>query len=339
MRALGLERPIGIVMLRSLMVLVLALLAGAGCDERPAPAAAVAAHPATVGSSEIQRVDPDFLAAIAKASFATSPPGHESLTWPELAPKIEAAREQLDALGPMVRPKPPRDPLAERANSSQFRAIAAARERALVYRAEAARLLARGDADRAGDELVHILVVSAELASWGYPASAEAASEVIEMALDALRQPDSAAMEIAMGVPSRARVQRALERLNAQDPAGRLRAMVQSASVRAAGLEQRARGADGPAAVYEVASRYVPRARLDDARTINRRIDEGRAFARALADSWDKPMRSAVTERLRGRQADDDTGVLTVLLADSADACDADHALRARIAEAIEALR
>jgi len=94
-----------------------------------------------------------------------------------------------------------------------------------------------------------------------------------------------------------------------------------------------------PTAVRLVASRYATHAVRAEPEIIERRIEEANAFARALADGWSKPSRSAITQRLRDRQTEDATGVLTLLLSDAADACDADAVLRGRIKAAADALR
>ena len=320
-------------MVRVILALVAVMFGLSGCGERPAPAGA--AEPAMAP----ERMDTQLVHGIALASYHTSPPQHPSMAWPELARTIEQARIQLEQMQALAKPAALADPLAERVSSAQLTAIAEARTRASVYRAEAARLLARGDADGAGHELALALGVAREMAAWGVPAAAEASAEVIGTVLDALKQPDAAAMTIAMSTQARAEMANTLQQLDRIDPAGRMRAMVESTSARVAELEERAQGADGPTAVREVASRYVPGAQRGDAKQIERSMAEARAFARALADGWDKPSRSAITTRLRDRQAEDAAGVLAVLLADAGDACDADARLRQRIAEAIEALR
>lgn len=320
-------------MVRVFWALGLVVFCAAGCDDGPAPAAG--AEPVHA----IQRADAASIDMIAQAAWRTSPPVHPTMSWPELAPIIESARAQIGTMDALERPAAPSDVLAERIGAGQLRAIAAARERVLVYRAEAARLLARGDADGAWLELALVLGVSRELAGWGFPGAAEAAAEAIDTVLTALDQPDAARMTLAMSPWARTEARSALLGLDRTDPAGRLRGVVESSTARAIALERRAQGADGPAAVREVATRYVRAAERGDGQQIERLTSEARAFARAMADSWDKPMRSAVTERLRQRQTEDGTGVLVVLLADAADACDADGALRDRIARAVEDLR
>ena len=320
-------------MVRVLWALGLLVLCASGCDDGPAPAAGM--EPVRA----LERADASTIELIAQASARTSPPTHPTLSWGELAPIVEAARRDVGAMGELQRPATPSDVLAERIGARQLQALAAARERVLIHRAEAARLLARGDADGAWLELARVLGVSRELAGWGFPGAAEAAAEAIDTVLVALNQPDAAPMTLAMSPQARGWSLAALMGLDRTDPAGRMRAMVESTTARVAALEQRARGADGPSAVREVASRYVRTAERGEALEIERLTKEAQSFARAMADSWGKPMRSAVTERLRQRQGEDATGVLEVLLADAADACDADQALRARIAGAVEALR
>lgn len=305
----------------------------AGCGEAAAPATA-SPTPVHVGS-----IDADLVEAIAQASYQTSPPAHPSLEWPALAPKIEAARRQLDHLPDLARPARPADPLAERATSAQVRGLADARRRAMVLRAESARLLAAGDPDGAAAELAGVLDLARNLATWGVPAAAETAAELIARVLDAMGQPDAAAMTIALTTASKARLRSAFEALDANDPAGRMRAIVETTAERVEAMETTARGADGPTVVRGVARRYVPGAAIGTAEAIDRVTREAFAFSRALADGWQKPSRSAITLRLRQRQDEDTTGVLVVLLGDAAEACDDDAQLRERIARAIEGLR
>jgi hypothetical protein len=284
-------------------------------------------------------IDADLVEAIAQASYQNSPPSHPTLTWAELAQKIANAREQLNTLPAMSRPAGPADPLAERASSGQMVALAEVRRRASVLRAEAARLLAAADPDGAAAELVEIVKLAEEVAAWGTPATAELAADLIAQTLDALERPDAAPMTIALAPASKQAIGAVLEGLDSNDPAGRLRALTETTARRVEAMRARARSSDGPTAVRDVASRYVPGASLPTAEDAERAIREAFAFSRALADGWDRPSRSAITERLRQRQAEDATGVLVVLLGDAPQACDDDARLRERIADAIKGLR
>lgn len=290
--------------------------------------------PAPAGS-----VDADLIEAIGLTSYQTSPPGHPNLRWAELAPKIEAARRQLARLPEFVEPEAAANPLAERVTSAQVRAIAEVRRRAMVLRAESARLLAAGDPDGAASVFEGILELARASSTWGTPAAAETSAWLIVQVLDALEQPDAAPMTIALTTASRARLRAALEALDANDPAGRMRAMTETTAARVEALRTRAQGTDGPMVVRGVAARYVPGAELGTAEGIDRVIREAFAFSRALADGWDRSSRSAITVRLRQRQAEDATGVLLVLLGEAPDACDDDARLRERIAGVIEGLR
>lgn len=290
--------------------------------------------PAPAGS-----VDADLIEAIALTSYQTSPPGHPNLRWAELAPKIEAARRQLARLPELVEPESAANPLGERVTSAQVRAIAEVRRRAMVLRAESARLLAAGDPDGAASVFEGILELARASSTWGTPAAAETSAWLIVQVLDALEQPDAAPMTIALTTASRARLRTALEALDANDPAGRMRAMTETTAARVEALRTRAQGTDGPMVVRGVAARYVPGAELGTAEGIDRVIREAFAFSRALADGWDRSSRSAITVRLRQRQAEDATGVLLVLLGEAPDACDDDARLRERIAGVIEGLR
>ena len=324
------------------ITLVLILVAGGlmGCDE-PARSEAAIARPYAASSETIAAQSTGLIgiAAIRGASFDTSPPTHPSLSWPQLAPRIESARQRLREMPALERPRPSTRPLAQRATSEQFAHIAEARERAVVLRAEAARRVASGYPDAAVDELIDLLGVSRSLASWGVPAAAEASAQVIDMALTAIEQPRAARLAAAWSPEARSRMLHELELLDLTDPAGRLRAIVESASSRTDALSELSQGRDGPSAVRSTASRYHRAAELGRAKDIERLLDESRAFAMALADGWDRPTRSAITERLRQRQTEDTTGVLEVVLGEAADACDADVLLRERIERSIEALR
>ncbi|UYV14162.1 MAG: hypothetical protein NCW75_07680 [Phycisphaera sp.] len=309
-----------------------------GCGESPTPAAGA---PVPVGTTPGARgsIDADLVEAIAQASYQTSPPGHPTLEWAELAPKIEAARHQIGELPGVVKPAAAADPLAERVTSAQIRALAGARGRAMVLRAESARLLAAGYPNAAASELENLLELAQELSAWGLPSAAEASAQMIERALDAMDQPDAAPMTIALATASKTGLREAFEGLDTNDPAGRMRAMTETTAARVEALRSRLRGADGPSAVRAVAGRYVPGAALGTAEGIDRVTREAFAFSRALADGWEKPSRSAITLRLRQRQAEDSTGVLKVLLGEAPDSCDDDARLRERIAGAIEGLR
>jgi|GEM_PF-6036820 len=321
-------------MVRGMLALVMVgcwMLAGCGEAGVPVPASGT---PVPTGT-----IDADLVEAIALSSYQTSPPGHPSLEWPELAPQIEAARRQLDQLPNLAQPGPPSDPLAARATSSQVRGLAEARRRAMVLRAESARLLAAGDPDGAAVELEGVLDLAQQLSTWGVPAAAETAAEFIGLVLDAMDQPDVAPMTIALSTISGARLRIRFEALDANDPAGRMRALTESAVVRIEAMRSRARGVDGPTAVRGVAGRYVSGAALGTLEEIDHVTQEAYSFSRALADGWEKPSRSAITQRLRHRQEEDTTGVLVVLLGDAAEACDDDARLRERIAGALESLR
>ncbi|GIW74080.1 MAG: hypothetical protein KatS3mg103_0602 [Phycisphaerales bacterium] len=297
-----------------------------GADGQDEPAAA-------------QRSADDPAGFLDRVSYATSPPRHPELAWPALAERIAQARQELVGLSPVLVPPGPVDPLAERASSAQRRAVAVARRRAAVHRAEAARLVATGRIDAAADELAEALAVARQLARWGEPVAAQASAEVIEMVLDALAQPAAAPLQRALGPRARGRLAEALQTLDRQDPAGRLRAVVESVGRRQRALARAARGPDGPTVVRRAARRLVHDAARADARTIERLADEAQAFATALADAWDKPTRSAVVARLADRQGQDTTGVLVLLLGDAARACEDDASLRPRLQRAIEALR
>ncbi len=304
-----------------------------GCGEAVGPA------PASGTPASTRGVDGQLVEVIAQMTYRTSPPAHPSLPWAELAPQIEAARRQVVGLPELTKPTLAADPLAERMTSRQVAALADARRRAMVLRAESARLLAAGDPDGAAVELENVLRLAATLSTWGMPTAAEASAETIELVLDAMEQPEAAAMTLALTGASRARLRAALERLNTDDPAGRLRALTETTASRVEAMRERAVGADGPTAVRGVAGRYVPGATLGTTEDIDRLTREAFAFSRALADGWARPSRSAITMRLRQRQADDGTGVLAVLLAGVPDACDGDAGLRERIAREIEGLR
>lgn len=312
------------------------LIAGVltGCGESSAPATARAAAP---GSQD--NLDPRLVDAIALVSYGTSPPGHPSLGWSELAPRIAAARSQLDKRPGLARPARAEDPLAERISSDQARTLSQARRRAMVMRAEAARLLARGDPDASAEELAAMLGLAGVVAGWGTPASAETSAAIIASVLDALAQPDNAALLRALSTGARARLRHGLAGLDANDPAGRLRAIIETIAAREAAMRSRSEGPDGPVVVRGIASRYAPGADRATAEELDRVMREAVAFSRAMADGWDKPSRSAITARLRQRQAEDPTGVLIVLLGEAPDACDADAQLREHIGRVMERLR
>lgn len=326
-------------MVRGALVLVMV-----GCCVLPscgeAPSSATGAPlPASGTPVSTRSVDAGLVEAIAQASYQTSPPGHPTLAWAELAPKIEAARRQVGQLPKVVEPEPPADWLAERVTSAQVRALAEVRRRGMVLRAESARLLAAGDPDGSALELEGVLELARGLSTWGVPAAAQTSAQMIGRVLDAMEQPDAAPMTIALTAASKARLRRALDGLDANDPAGRMRAMTETTAARVEALRSRGHGADGPSAVRGAAGRYVPGAELGTAEGIDRVTREASAFSRALADGWDQSKRSAITLRLRQRQAEDATGVLLVLLGEAPDACDDDALLRERIAGAIEGLR
>jgi hypothetical protein len=305
----------------------------AACD-RQTPATAAGAPPPAATS-----LDPNLIHAIAQAIYDTSPPAHPALPWPELAPTIQSAREQLEYLPRLVTPASPADPLAERASSAQLRALAQARHRGIVLRAESARLLAKADPDAAAAELAALVELARHVSAWGSPATAEGAADLIAQSLDAMEQPPGAPMVRALTSAGRAALRSALESLNTNDPAGRMRAMAESSAARIQALRTRAHGPDGPTVVRGVASRYAPSAQLGTPDAIDQATREAFAFSRALADGWNKGSRSAITSRLRARQVEDATGILTVLLGEAPDACDRDAALRARIEHALEELR
>lgn len=317
-------RPLAMFVLLPAIALVLS-----GCGEATAPASAAQ------DSVRAESIDTARAGIIARASFATSPPGHPDIAWPQLAVEIEQAHVELQGLPPLEDPLGPLDPLAERIGSDRVRAIAQARSRALVHRAESARLLARGQPDEAAAELAEILEIAQEVSTWGAPATAEASADQIEFVLDALQQPDGAPLARALTSSGGRALRDALGRLDANDPAGRMRAIVESIAVREKALRSLMDGDDGPALVRAVATRYAPDAELGSTQAIDRSAREAIAFSRALADGWDKTSRSAITNRLRERQDEDLTGVLVVLLGEAPDACDADAALRERIAEMV----
>lgn len=314
------------------MIMLAATLALAGCGEATAPASAAPE------STRAESIDAAQVAVIARATYATSPPGHPDLAWPELALEIKAARTELERLVPLIKPSGPRDPLAERIGSDRVRAITGARTRAMVHRAESARLLARGQPDEAAEELAAILGIAREVSAWGSPATAEASADHIKLVLDALQQPESAPLARALTSSGGNILRDAFARLDANDPAGRMRAIVESIASRETALRSLMDGEDGPALVRAVATRYVPSADLASIQAIDRSAREALAFSRALADGWDRSSRPAITNRLRERQAGDATGVLVVLLGEAPDACDSDAELRARIAETVERL-
>ncbi|MFI4917090.1 MAG: hypothetical protein ACIAS6_11365 [Phycisphaerales bacterium JB060] len=319
-----------------LLMMAGVLIAGmlSGCGESSAPATVRAAAP---GSQD--NLDQGLVDAIARASYGTSPPGHPSLGWAELAPRIAAARSQLDKRPALDRPARSKDPLAERISSVQARTLSQARQRAMVMRAEAARLLARGTSDQSAQELVAMLTLADVVAGWGTPASAETSAWIIASVLDALAQPDNAALSRALSTGARARLRHGLSELDANDPAGRLRAITETIAAREAAMRSRSEGPDGPVVVRGIASRYAPGADRATAEELDRLMREAVAFSRAMADGWDKPSRPAITARLRQRQAEDPTGVLVVLLGEAPDACDADAQLRERIGRMVERLR
>ena len=322
---------------------VLAMLACwlglAGCDER-SPTRPGSAVLGTDGFDPLlEDIEPSLLEVTARADYSTSPPTHPTLAWRELAAAIEHARGQLELVQPLVEPERPDNPLAERSSTAQMRAVTNARHRLMVLRAEAARLLATGDVDGAAVELVGMLDVPRALVSWGVPVAAEAAAEGIEMLLNALDQPAASPLRAAISPEVGSTLRASLRRLDASDPAGRMRAMVESTMRRTSALRRHAEGRDGPTAVRAIASRYRRGAVLAEPELLGRLLDEADAFARALADGWDKPTRSAITERLRQRQGEDETGVLLLLLGDAPEACDADARLRERIDAALETLQ
>ncbi|MEQ8316581.1 MAG: hypothetical protein RIE77_11960 [Phycisphaerales bacterium] len=303
-----------------------------GCGDAPATASAAPQPPSRAG------LDPDRVSAIAMASYATSPPSHPKLSWPDLAPLIDAAHQELSELEPMATPAGPPDPLAERIGSERVQAIAEARRRATVLRAEAARLLARGQPDEAAREFAHMLEVARVVSTWGSPSTAEASADVIESVIEALGQPDGAPLSRALTSIGSAEIRSGFARLDANDPAGRMRAVVETIATRESALRSLMDERNGEALVLGVATRYSPAAELGSNEDIDRFAREAVAFSRALADGWDRSSRSAITTRLRQRQAEDPTGVLIILLGEAPDACDADADLRTRIAEVVEQL-
>lgn len=323
-------------MLRSTIAMLGALgavLLLMGCGEGAAPASASAAP------ASDRRMAEDVLEMIGSVSFETSPPGHPSLAWPELAPRIRAARSELRLIGPLPEPKAIGDALDERIGSDHLRSVAAARARALILRAEAGRLLAMGRPDDAARELAHMLRLARTVSTWGAPGTAEAAADIINRVLEAMDQPANAPMTLALTSRGKSALLEAFGDLDDNDPAGRMRAMVESFARREEALRERAAGEDGPVVVRRVASRYASGASLGTPESIERAVREANAFSRALADGWDRSTRSAITTRLRQRQAEDATGVLIVLLGEAPDACDADARLRERIEAAGESLR
>lgn len=244
----------------------------------------------------------------------------------------------LGTLEPLRTPAGPRDPLAERIGPERMRAIAEARQRASVHRAEAARLLARGQPDGAAGELTNMLDLARVVSTWGSPSTAEAAADLIEAVLEALSQPDGVPLSRALTSSGGAAIRAGFARLDSNDPAGRMRAVVETIATRESALRSLMDESNGEALVRGVASRYAPSAELGSAEAIDRSVREAVAFSRALADGWDRPSRVAITTRLRQRQGADRTGVLIVLLGEAPEACDADADLRARIAAAVERL-
>lgn len=324
-----------------LMIALLGL--AAGCEDRvdtPAAALQGSAEPGSVlRPSPSPNPDPSIPEAIGRLDFETSPPTAPDMKWSELTPMIEAARAQLSSDPIVEAPAAAADPLAERTTAAQLRAIAAAGGQAMVYRAEAARLVARGDPDAAAIELARVLDLARSLATWGVPSAAEASARMIAIVLDAVEQPRAAPAPGAMSPAARSVLRDALAGLDSTDPAGRMRAMVETHADRSRALAEHAAGADGPTVVRSIASRYRRGVVRGSPADIQRSIEEASAFAMALADTWDKPARSAVTQRLRERTQANGSGVLTILLGEAPDACDADAQLRARIATAIEGLR
>lgn len=231
------------------------------------------------------------------------------------------------------------DVLAAWTTGAQLAGLSGARDRALVLRAEAGRLVARGDFDGAAEALAGLLELARALSGWGVPAAAEASAWLIEMALDAMAAPRSAPVVRAMSASGRARLHGALASLDGADPAGRLRAMVETTRTRIAALRGRSVGADGPSVVRAAAGRYTPGAGLATPEGLGVLIDEAGAFAHTLEEQWGGPMRAAVSLRLDERQREDGTGVLALLLGPAARACEADAVLRGRVARALEALR
>jgi len=325
-------------MVRLSPVIIIALVVLSGCDQAAAPAEPRESHDAASNDHHSTQFM-ELVAVLRRADFATSPPSHPELSWPLLAPKIKQVRSMLADTPVLQEPTTARRPLAERASSAHFAELSLARERALVHRAEAARLVAAGYPDAAVDELASVLYVAGLLATWGVPVAAEASAELIEMVLFALQQPLAAPLPDALSAEARLAMLAVLDELNETDPAGRLRSMVESTGERIAALSTLAQGADGPNVVRAAASRYRRGALRGQPEQIERLLDEARSFARALADGWDRPTRSAITQRLRSRQAEDATGVLELAMGDAADACTDDARLRGRISSSKERLR
>ncbi|MEO1279618.1 MAG: hypothetical protein AAFV77_11740, partial [Planctomycetota bacterium] len=86
-----------------------------------------------------------------------------------------------------------------------------------MLRAEAARHVATGYPDAAVEELINLLGVSRQLASWGVPVAAEASASMIETALTAHEQPRSAPLRDALSPAARARMIEGLESLEQTD--------------------------------------------------------------------------------------------------------------------------
>lgn len=331
----GLYWPIGFLVRRCSLILGFGLVF-AGCSESDRSVApTLLSDVGTVGEG----LDASSVSTIVQADFSTSPPTHPTLGWAELAPMIEAAAVVVESLPRPERPDLPMDPLAERLTSVQASALSEARDRALVLRAEAGRRVALGDFDGAADALIGVLGLAGALSEWGVPAAAEASASLIELVLDALESPARAPVVRAMSPPAQGRLRDAFASLGRTDPAGRVRAMVESSTTRIAALRSRAMGTDGPTVARAAAIRYTPGSGLSTPDRIDAHIREAEAFVRALGDSWDRPMRSAVSKRLRDRQREDESGVLVLLLGHAPDACEADALLRERIAHAIGALR
>lgn len=256
-----------------------------------------------------------------------------------MAPMVEVWALQVRSMPEPSRPGGSGDVLAAWTTGAQLAGLSGARDRALVLRAEAGRLVARGDFDGAAEALAGLLELARALSGWGVPAAAEASAWLIEMALDAMAAPRSAPVVRAMSASGRARLHGALASLDGADPAGRLRAMVETTRTRIAALRGRSVGADGPSVVRAAAGRYTPGAGLATPEGLGVLIDEAGAFAHTLEEQWGGPMRAAVSLRLDERQREDGTGVLALLLGPAARACEADAVLRGRVARALEALR
>lgn len=316
------------------IILGIWLLLG-GCSDGRRPQAL----PAATTPLEPHGPDAAVVSALAQADFSVSPPRHPTLAWAELAPLIEAAAQAERSRNVPARPDLPVDPLAQRLTSAQARDISTIRDRALVLRADAARKVAAGDFDSAADALIAIVELARGLSVWGVPSASEASASLIELVLDALELPGSAPVLRVLSPDARSRLRGSLASLGTRDPAGRIRAMIESSSARIGAMRSRAMGVDGPSAVLDVAGRYRPGAVRATPFDIERLIGEAEAFSVALGDSWDRPMRSAVSKRLHDRQREDETGLLLVLMGHAPEACEADAALRARIGEAVKALR